>query len=241
MSEGVVGILCLNECECGALLQGFGDNAGSVRDVLDSLALHEGLETELVRAGGLVALAEVGVLAPLVNAKGAGRVGDVEEREVVADPRVGFLAAGDEVHRVGGAEGKSLVLGQEEILALAHGDILVGSGDATAPDRVISGGLAGDEVVVSVVGDVVSAGGRVDLQEVDAAAVGRYANAHLVAANSAGPVGDTVSVDLAAKHTNRRGVRVVRSDTDGLAFGGNRKGRGADREGCNGGDGEEHV
>ena len=225
----------------GALLQGLGDDAGAVSNVLDSRALHGGLETELVGAGGLVALGKVGVLAPLVNAKSAGRVGDVEEREVVANPGVGLLAAGDKVHGVRGSEGKSLVLGQEEVLALAHGDILVGSRDATAHDRVLSGGLAGDEVVVGIVSDVVSATGSVNLEEVDAAAVGRDANAHLVTANSAGPVGNTVSVDLATKHTNRRRVSVVRSDRDGLALGGNCKSRSAGREGCNGGDGEEHF
>ena len=227
--------------ECDALLQGLGNDAGTVCDVLDSRAFHGGLKAELVRAGGLVALGKVRVLAPLVDAKGAGRVGDVEEGEVVADPGVGLLAAGDEVHGVCGGEGKSLVLGQEEVLALAHGDVLVGSRNATAHDGVISGGLAGDEVVVGVVGDVVCATGSVNLEEVDTAAVGRDANAHLVAANSAGPVGDAVGIDLATKYTNRRRVSVVRSDFDGLTLGGNRKGRGAGREGCNGGDGEEHV
>lgn len=230
---------CSNEC--GALLQGLGDDAGAVSDVLDSRALHGGLETELVGAGGLVALGEVGVLAPLINAKSAGRVGDVEEGEVVANPRVGLLAAGDKVHSVGGSEGKSLVLGQEEVLALAHGDILVGSRDATAHDRVLSGGLASDEVVVGIVGDVISASGSVNLEKVDAAAVCRDANAHLVAANSAGPVGDTISVDLAAKNTNGRRVSVVRSDRNGLALGGNGESRSAGREGCDGGNGEEHF
>lgn len=227
--------------ECDALLQGLGDNAGAVSNVLDSRALHGGLETELVGAGGLVALGEVGVLAPLINTEGTGRVRDVEEREVVANPRVGLLAAGDKVHGVRGGEGESLVLGQEEVLALAHGNVLVGSRDATAHDRVLSGGLAGNEVVVGIVGDVVSATGSVNLQEVDAAAIGRDANAHLVAADSAGPVGDTVSVDLATKHTNRRRVRVVRSDRDCLTLGGNCKSRGAGREDCNSGDGEEHF
>ena len=227
--------------ECGYLLQGLGDNASAVCDVLDSLAFHKGLKTQLVGASGLVAQSEVGVRAPLVNTEGAGRVGNVEEREVVADPRVSLLAAGDKVHGVRSSEGKGLVLGQEEVLALAHVNILVSGRNATAHDGVLGRGLASDEVVVSIVGDVVGATGSVNLEKVDAAAVGRDANAHLVAADSAGPVGDAVSVDLATKHTNRGRENVVRGDGDGFALGGNGEGSGAGREGCNGGNGEEHF
>lgn len=232
---------CSGSKECGGLLQSLGDDTGTVGNVLDSLAVHLGLQAQLVRAGGLVAFAEVGVLAPLVNAKSAGRVGDVEEREVFADPGVSLLAAGDEVHGVGSGERKGLVVGLEEVLALAHGDVLVGSGDATTHGWVLSCAFASDQVVVCIVGDVIGATRSVDLEQVDAAAVGRNLDAHLVAVNGAGPVGNAVGVNLAAKDTNRRRVHVVGSDGDGVALGGNGESSGASREGCDGGNGEEHF
>lgn len=223
------------------LLQGLGNDASAVGDIGDCGALHGGLETQLVGAGRLVAQVEVGVLAPLVNAHGAGRVGDVEEREVVANPRVSLLAAGDKVHCVGGSESKGLVLGLEQVPALAHGNVLVGGRNASTHDGVLSGGLAGHEVVVGVVGDVVSTTGSVNLEKVDATTVGRNANAHLVAVNGAGPVGDAVGVDLATEDANGRREGVVRSDGDGVALGRDRKSGGAGREGRDSGNGEEHV
>jgi hypothetical protein len=224
------------------LLLGFGDNAGAVGNVADSLALESGLQTELVGAGGLVALGQVGVVAPLVHAHGAGRVGDVEEREVVADPGVGLLAAGDEVHGVGGGEGEGLVLGLEQVRALGHVDVLVGGRDAATLDGVLGGALAGDEVVVGVVGDVVGSAGLVDLEQVDAAAVGADFDAHVVAVNGAGPVSDAVGVDLATENTDRGRELGVGSNGDAVAtLGGNGQSGSAGREGCNGCDGEVHV
>jgi hypothetical protein len=166
------GVWVFVQMSVGGLLQGLGDDTGAVGDVLDGGAFHGGLEAQLVRAGGLVAQVEVRVLAPLVNSQSAGRVGNVEEREVVADPGVSLLAAGDEVHGVRGRESKGLVLGLEEVLALAHGKVLVSGRDAAAHDRVLGGRLAGHEVVVGVVGDVVSASRSVNLEQVHAATVG---------------------------------------------------------------------
>jgi len=224
------------------LLLSLGDNAGAVADVGDSLALHDGLQTELVRARGLVALGQVGILALLVEAKGAGAVGDVVEGEVVADPRVGLLAAGDKVHGVGGGEGKGLVVGLEQVGALTHVDIFVGGRDATTLDRVFLGTLAGDEVVVGVVGNVVSSARLVDLEQVDAAAVGTDFDAHLVAVNCAGPVGDAVGVDLATKDADRRREGVMGSNGDAVVtLGGDGQSGSAGREGCNGCDREVHV
>jgi hypothetical protein len=150
-----------------------------------------------VRAGGLITWIEVEVLAPLVNTKDAGRVCDVEERGIVADPRVSLLALGDETHGICGSEGKVLVLGQERVLALAHVDILVSTEDTAARNRVFLCGLTSDEVIVGIVGDVVGATRSVKFEKVDAAAVDRNANANLVAADSTGPVSVAVSVDFA--------------------------------------------
>jgi hypothetical protein len=234
--------------ECGwvsgyqSLLQSLGDNAGAIGDVADCLAFESGLQTELVRAGGLVALSQVGVLAPLVDAHGAGAVGDVEEGEVVADPGVGLLAAGDEVHGVGGGEGEGLVVGLEQVRALAHVDVLVGGCDAATLDWVLFGSPAGHEVVVGVVGDIMGAARLVDLEQVDAAAVGADLDAHVVAVNGAGPVGDTVGVDLATKNTNRGREVGVRSNRNAVVtLGGDGQGGSAGHEGCNGGDREVHF
>lgn len=193
-----------------------------------------------MRAGRLITHMEVRVLAPLVNTEGTSRVSDVEEREVVANPRVGLLAAGNKVHGVCRCESKGLVLGQEEVLALVHVDILVSSGDNATHDRFFSRGLTGDEVVVSIVGDVIGATGSVNLEEVNAAAVGKNTNAQVVAANRAGPVGDTVSVDLATKHTNGRRVNVVRGDGDGIPLIWNSMSSVAGRNCCNSDNGQGH-
>ena len=101
-----------------------------------------------MRTDGLVGEIEIGVLASFVNTERTGRIRDIEKREVIADPRVSQLTASDKVHRVRGSKGKGLVLGLEEVLALAHGKVLVGGRDATAHDGVVSGGLAGDSYVV---------------------------------------------------------------------------------------------
>jgi hypothetical protein len=223
------------------LLASFGDDAGAVGDVLDFETIQFGLNTKRVRAGGLVAKVEVGVLAPLVDAESALGGGDVEEREVVADPGGGLLAASDEVHGVRGGESKSLVDGLEEALALAHGEVFVGGRDLAAFNGVVPGGLVGDEVVVGIVGDVVGAAGLIDLKEIDATTVGGDADAQVVTAHSAGPVGDAVSVDLASEYTNGGRELIVRGDGDCVTLGGNRQGSGAGRKGGDGCNGEEHI
>jgi hypothetical protein len=224
------------------LLQSLGDNASAVGDVGDCLAFHSGLQTELVRAGRLVALGQVRVFTPLINAHGAGAVGDVEEGEVVADPGVGLLAAGDKVHGVGGGEGEGLVVGLEQVRTLAHVDVLVGGSDTATLDWVFLGSLAGDEVVVGVVRDIEGSAGLVDLEQVDATAVGVDLDAHVVAANGAGPVGDAVGVDLATKNTDRGRELGVGSDRNAVVtLGGDGQSGSAGREGCNGSDGKVHV
>lgn len=222
-------------------MQSFSDNASAVGNVSIGGVHHDGLQTQLVGAGGLVAKIEVGIFASFVNTKGTGRIHDVEKGEVVADPRVSLLATGDEVHRVRGSKGKGLILGQEDVFALSHVDIFVRSGDATARGRILDSGVPSDKVVVSVVSDVIGSTGRVDLEEVDAATISGYTDTDLVAINSARPISDAVSVDLATKHTNRRRIDVVRSDRNGFTLERNTKGICAGRKGRNDADGREHF
>lgn len=191
--------------------------------------------------GGLVAETEVGVLASFVNTERTGRIRDIEKREVIADPRVSQLTASDKVHRVRGSEGKGLILGQEEVLALSHVDIFVCSGDATAHDRILDRRFTSNKVVVSVISDVIGATGRVNLEEVDAAAISRHPDTNLVAVNSARPVSDAVSVDLATKHANGRRKYVMRSNRNGFTLGGNTEGVDAGRKGRNYANGRGHV
>lgn len=194
-----------------------------------------------MRADGLVAKIKVRVFASFVDTEGAGRICDVEKGEVIADPRVSLLAAGDKVHRVRSGEGKCLVLGQEEVLALSHINIFKRSGDATAHDRILDRRFTGNKVVVSVISDVIGATGRVNLEEVDAAAISRHPDTNLVAVNSARPVSDAISVDLATKHANGRRKYVMRSNRNGFTLGGNTEGVDAGRKGRNYANGREHV
>lgn len=221
-------------------MQRLSDNASAVGDVLAGQTHHDRLQTQIVRTDGLVAEIAVGVFAFLVNTEGTGRIRDVEKGEVIADPRASLLATGDKIHRVCGCEGKGLVLGQEEVVALFHPNIFIRSRDATAHDRILDSRFTSDKVVVSVVSDVVGTTGRVDLEKVDAAPISGHADTYLVAVNSARPVGDAVSVDLATKHTNRRGKDIVGSDRDCFMLERNTKGIGDGRKDSNDAEGREH-
>lgn len=191
--------------------------------------------------GGLVAEIEVGILASFVNAERTGRICDVEKGEVIADPRISLLATGDKAHRIRGSEGEGLVLGQEKVVALFHSNIFVRNGDAAAHDRVLDSRFASDKVVVSIVSDVVGTTGRVDLEKVHTAPISGHADTYLVTVNSARPVSDAVSVDLATKHTNRRGKDVVGSDRNCFMLERNTKGIGNGRKDSHDADKREHF
>jgi len=199
-------------------LQSSGLLAGAVHDVLNlHLELLDGSET--AGALGLVADGKVEV-ALLVNAVLADGVVDVVQLVVLGDPALGLAEArGDVVHGVGGGEGKLAVV--EEVLALGGVDVLVVHGDATAHLGVLGGRAAEAKVVPGIVGDVMGTAGRVDLEEVDGAALVGDLDADVVAVDGAGPVGDSVGVDLATQDSDAGGVHIMGSDAGraGLASG----------------------
>lgn len=148
-------------------------------------------------AAGLVGDGKVGHVAGLVVSVRAGRVGNVVQDVVLADPGVSG-AAGDKVHRVGCREGEAARGLVDEVRTLGHGNVLVGGGDTTAGGGVRGGGLSSVEVVPGIVGDVVGTTRLVNLQEVDGSSVGADLDTDVVAAGERRPVGDAVGVDLAA-------------------------------------------
>lgn len=150
-------------------------------------------------------------MALLVDAVLADGVVDVVQLVVLGDPALGLAQArGDVVHRVGGGEGKLAVV--EEVLALGGVDVLVVHVDATSHLGVLGGRLAEAKVVPGIVRDVVGTAGRVNLEEIDGAALVGDLDADIVAVNGTGPVGDAVGVDLATQDSDAAGVHVVRSD-----------------------------
>lgn len=168
------------------------------------------------------------ILAPL-----ALGIRNVIKLEVVAHPTT-TLARVDEVHRVRGREGKLATRRLDKRPAFLGRDKLVSGSDGAT-----EGGSAGStdavlEVGVGVVADVVGAGGAIDLEEGDGAAVGGDADADVVAVNGRGPVGYAVDVDFAAENSHRGRVLVVRGDADGFAAADGRddggRGKGSGRE-----------
>jgi hypothetical protein len=122
-------------------------------------------------------------------------------------------------------------------------DVLVVHGNASALLRVLGGRLAETKVVPGIVGDVVSTTGRVNLEEIDGAALVGDLDADVVAVNGTGPVGNAVGVDLAAENSDAAGVLVVGSDA-GRARVASGKGTGRDQSGRSseeGGELGEHV
>jgi hypothetical protein len=181
-------------------------------------------------------------VALLVNTVLADGVVDVVELVVLGDPALGLAEArGDVVHGVGGSEGKLALV--KDVLALGGVDVLVVHGNASALLRVLGGRLAEAKVVPGIVGNVVSTTRRVNLEEIDRAALVRDLNADVVAVNGTGPVGNAVGVDLAAENSDAAGVLVVRSDA-GRARVASGKGTGRDQSGRSseeGGELGEHV
>jgi len=183
--------------------------ARAVGDVLDlEVEVLDGAET----AGALRLVADGKVeVALLVDTVLADGVVDVVQLVVLGDPALGLAEArGDVVHGVGGGKGELAVV--EEVLALGGVDVLVVHGDATALLGVLGGRLAEAKVVPGIVGDVVSATGGVNLEEIDGAALVGDLDTDVVAVNGTGPVGDAVGVDLAAENSNAAGVLVVGGD-----------------------------
>ena len=188
--------------------------AGAVGNVGDR-QVEGAAHAEARRATGLVADVEVDS-ALLISAHLAERVVDVEQLEVLADPAGGVAhARGGVVHAVAGGQGQLAAV--EEVSALAGVDELVRHLDAAAALGVLLGGLASDEVVPGVVGDVVGARGGVDLEHVQAVGAVGDLDADVVAADGAGPVGNTVGVDLAAGDSNGGGVLLVGGDAGSAA------------------------
>jgi hypothetical protein len=157
-------------------------------------------DTELVRAAGLVAHGEVEG-ADLVIAPVALGVEDVDELIVLSSKRAGLLeAACNVVDAVGGTERQLSVV--EEAGTLAVVDILPLHGEAATLLGIDGCGLAEDELVPGIVGDVISATGGIDLQDIEGAALVGELDANVVAVDSAGPVGDTVGVDVATENSD---------------------------------------
>lgn len=125
---------------------------------------------ELVRASRLVAGLEV-ERANLIIAILADGINEVEQFVVLGSEAVRLVleAGGNIVDAVGGAERKLAVV--KEAAALAGGDKLKVHVDTTALLGRLGGTLARDEEVPSIVGDVMGTARRVNLEEVDTAAL----------------------------------------------------------------------
>lgn len=170
-----------------------------------------------MRAAGLVAHSQVEG-ADLVITVVAHGIEDVDELVVLSSKGVGLLkAAGDIVDAVGSAERQLAVV--QQIGALAVVDELPVHGVAAALLGVGSGGLAEDERVPGIIGDVVGAAGGVDLEDVEGAALVGELDADVVAVDVSGPVGDAVGVDVAAEDADGGRVLLVGGDGDGAASG----------------------
>lgn len=193
------------------------DNTSAVLDVLDRHSGGSVGDTQLVRAAGLVAHSKVKG-AVLVIAKVAHGIEDVDELVVLSSKGVGLLkAVGNIVDAVGGAKRQLAVV--QQVGALADVDKLPVHVEAAALLGVGGGGLAKDERVPGIVGDVMGAAGGVDLEDVEGAALVGELNADVVAVDVAGPVGDAVGVDVAAEDADGGRVLLVGGDGDGAASG----------------------
>lgn len=144
--------------------------SSAVLDVVNMLAGRSVGSAELVRASRLVAGLEV-ESANLIVAVLADGVNKVEQLVVLGSKAVGFVldAAGNVVHAVGSTERKLAVV--KKAATLAGGNELVVHVNTAALLRRLGGTLAGNEVVPSIIGDVVGTTRRVNLEEVDTAAL----------------------------------------------------------------------
>lgn len=170
-----------------------------------------------MRAARLVAHRQVegAVLVITIVAHG---IEDVDELVVLSSKRAWLVqAVGHVVDAVGGAERQLAVV--QQVGALADVDKLPVHVDAAALLGVDGGGLAKDEGVPGVVGDVVGAAGGVNLEDVERAALVGELDADVVAVDVAGPVGDAVGVDVAAEDADGGRVLLVGGDGDGAATG----------------------
>jgi len=157
-----------------------------------------------VGAGSLVGVGPV-ERADLVMTPVADGVDNVVQDIVPGDPavRVG-KAACQEVHAVGGAQGHLVAVGVEEGSTLGGIQDLVLHVNTTTGGGGLGGRLAGHEVVPGIVADVVRAARGVDAEDVDGAAFVAQLDAEVVAIHVSGPVGNAVSIDLAAQDTDGR-------------------------------------
>lgn len=172
-------------------------------------------------AQGVIALNErrgVIHLAPLVEAKGAHHIRDVVESGVVTAESAGLAVV--LVVRVERREGQLAVRSLDDVLAVAHGDDLVLCRHGVAGDCLLARTGASHEVVPGVVADVVGAARGVDVQDIDAAAVGLDFKADVVAVDGHGEVGDAVDVDVTAWDADGGRVLDMRSEGDALSAGG---------------------
>jgi hypothetical protein len=194
-------------------LDGGNTSSSAVSNVGYVLAGQRGVDAEnAVCACRLVADAQVqGAL--LINTNGADGVEDVPETVVrLAD------AGSDEVHAVGGGEGKLAVRVVKKVRALVHVDALVLHVDTTAHGRVNSSVLAGDKSVPCIVAHVVGTSRLVDTEKVERTALVADLDTHVVTANAHGPVGDSVGVDLASEDTNAGGELDMGSGRDSASL-----------------------
>lgn len=211
------------------LLHSNGSGTSTVSDILNGKTAQGVLSTKDMVALRLVADSEI-KCADLVEAERAGTVLDVVESRVLSDPGLGS-AAGEETDGVGGHERKLLVGCLDEVLAVFHVDALVLNVHAAALDGVLGGALAGSQVDVGVIADVVGTAGSVDVKEVHFAAVGGDFDADTVATRELREVGDAVGIDVAAKDTDRGGVLVVGSDRDARSGGSGDEAKSGSNEG----------
>lgn len=160
---------------------------------------------------------------------------EVDELVVLGNPRVGLVkAAGDIVDAVGSRQGQLSVV--KEVLALAVVDVLPLDIGTTALVGFSSGRLVEEELVPGIVGDVEGSAGLVDLEDVEAAALISELDADVVAVDGAGPVGNTVGVDVAADDADGRRVLLVGGDGSGTITG---KDSGRDGDGSGGSEADE--
>lgn len=147
--------------------------------------------------------------AHFIEARVAARILDVEQLEVLPDPRGGAHARGRVAHAVACRQRQAPIVVQE-VGALARVHILVRHGDAAPHQGGLGGGLAVLQIDPGIVGNVVGAGGAVNLQDVGGEVAVGDADADVVAAHGTRPVRHAVRVDLAAEDAHGGGVLLVR-------------------------------
>ncbi|KAI9148181.1 LOW QUALITY PROTEIN: putative alanine aminotransferase [Paramyrothecium foliicola] len=164
---------------------------------------------EHVWACGLIGCGPV-ELALLVAAEAADGVEHVVQHVVLSNPGVWLVkAAREEVHAIGGAERQLVIVGPYQVFALFRIEVLKRHCSGSAGGWLVGGTVAGEEVIPSIVADVVRAAGLVDSQEFNGAIAVAEGDADVVAVDGAGPVSNAVGVYLTTQHTDRGRVAVM--------------------------------